>query len=514
MTRRAAIAAPNSSATQAGMHALGSGGNAIDAAIAAMVTATATEPGIVSPLGGCFITIWPVDGEPVVIDGNVEMPGRGAAPDRFGAGLIECVTSYGGGLTTYAGPGSVATPGMFAGMGLAHERFGAAPWSELLGIAASLAADGFQLSHTAASYFELVAHTIFAWDPDTRRIYTDDARALPPGHVIRDANLVTTLRQIGEEGAASVYTGDLAARIVADLTERGGLITGSDLAAYRPVVRSPLRTVLHGWELACNPPPAIGGAVLTAMLRLVGDVSGPVFPEQAARVMKDVLDLRLHRVDIADDLEAAGHELLETIASMGAVGLPTSPDTAHVSVVDSDGNACAVTASAGYGSGMYLGGTGMLGNNALGEPELNRRGLHALAPGTRMASNMSPTTARHPDGTILAIGTPGADRITTALLQVLLHFCVRGETLQYAVDAPRLHVRHLDDGTVRIDYEESDPLRAELTDLRAESDTAVPLHAHEPHSMYFGGVGAALRSPEGQLTAVADPRRDAATVVG
>lgn len=514
MTRRAAIAAPNSSAAQAGTHALGDGGNAVDAAIAAMITATATEPGIVSPLGGCFINIWPVDGDPVVIDGNVEMPGRGAGVERFGEGLIECVTAYGGGLTTYAGPGSVATPGMFAGMGLAHERFGAAPWSELLEASASLVADGFQLSHTAASYFELVAHTIFAWDPTTRATYTDDGTALPPGHEIRDVNLVATLRQIGEEGAASLYTGDLAARLVADMADRGGLLTARDLAEYRPAVRTPLRTALRGWDLAVGPPPAIGGPVLTAMLRLIGDVDGPIAPGHAAQVMKDVLDLRLHRVDIADDLEAAGHELLETIAAMGAVGLPTSPDTAHVSVVDSDGNACAITASAGYGSGMYLGGTGMLGNNALGEPELNRRGLHALPPGTRMASNMSPTTARHADGTVLSIGTPGADRITTALLQVLIHFCVHQETLQYAVDAPRLHVRHLDDGTVRIDHEESDVLRGALHDLRTPQGAAVPLHAHASHSMYFGGVGAALRDGAGELTAAADPRRDAATVVG
>src|SRR5690606_3351539 len=198
-----------------------------------------------------------------------------------------------------------------------------------------------------------------------------------------------------------------------------------------PLVRTPLRTRLNGWDLACNPPPAIGGAVLTAMLRLLGDVDGRVSPFHAARVMRDVLELRLHRVDIAEDLEVAGHELLETIASLGAVGLPTSQDTAHVSVVDSDGNACAITASSGYGSGMSVGRTGMLGNNALGEPELNRRGLHALAPGTRLASNMAPTTGRHRNGTVLSIGTPGADRITTALLQVLVHFCLHGETLQY-----------------------------------------------------------------------------------
>lgn len=515
MTRRAAIAAPNPSATQAGLHALGTGGNAVDAAIAAMITATSTEPGIVSPLAGAFINIWPAEGDPVVVDGNVEMPGRGVDPTRLGSGLIECVTTYGGGLTTYAGPGSVATPGMFAGMGLAHERFGAAPWSELLGVAATIAADGFRMSHTSASYFELVAHTIFAWDPTTRGLYTNDATAWAPGHLIRDDALVATLRQIGEEGAASVYTGDIAARIVADMDERGGLLTARDLAEYRPVVRTPLRTTLGAWDLAANPPPAIGGAVLTAMLRLLGDVRERVSPAHAARVMKDVLDLRLHRVDVADDLEVAGHQLLETIAELGAVGLPTSQDTAHVSVVDGDGNACAITASSGYGSGMYVAGTGMLGNNALGEPELNRRGLHSLAPGTRLASNMAPTTGRHSDGTVLSIGTPGADRITTALLQVLVHFCLHGETLRYAVDAPRLHVRHLEDGGVRIDYEESAELQDALTGLIGRSSgEVVPLHAHERRAMYFGGVGAALRTPDGELTAVDDPRRDSATVVG
>src|SRR5699024_716909 len=109
---------------------------------------------------------------------------------------------------------------------------------------------------------------------------------------------------------------------------------------------------------------------------------------------------------------------------------------------------CAVTASAGYGSGMDVGGTGLIGNNALGELELNRQGLHALAPGSRMASNMAPTTGRADDGGVLAIGSPGADRITTALLQVLLHFCLHDEGLQEAVDRPRMHVRHLDDGRV------------------------------------------------------------------
>jgi gamma-glutamyltranspeptidase / glutathione hydrolase len=508
MTRRAAIAAPNPFCTQAGLEALASGGTAVDAAVAAMVTASVTEPGIVAPLGGCYVSIWPAEGDPIVIDGNVEMPGRQAPPERFGAGLIECVTTYGGGLTTYAGPGSVATPGMFAALGLAHERFGRAPWRELFHTAALTVRDGFRLSHTGASYLQLVGHTIFGWDPVTRARYTDDGSGLPAGHLIQDEALARTLEQVGAEGWASLYTGHLGAVVARDVQERGGLLTAADLAAYRPVVRPAMRTGLGRWGLACNPPPSIGGPVLTAMLRALGDVDGPVTPVAAARAMKAVLDLRLHRVDVAEDLEAAGHELLAVIEAAGDTGLPTSASTAHVSVVDDEGTACAITASAGYGSGMTITGTGMLANNALGEPELNRRGLHALPPGTRMASNMAPTTARHEDGSVLAIGTPGADRITTALLQVLLHFCIHGEELQHAVNAPRLHVRHLEDGSVRVDHERDEELSAAL------AEQGIPTFEHEPLAMYFGGVGAALLAADGSLTAAADPRRASATAVG
>ncbi len=122
-----------------------------------------------------------------------------------------------------------------------------------------------------------------------------------------------------------------------------------------------------------------------------------------------------------------------------------SGSTVHVSVVDDNGMACATTASAGYGSGATIPGTGILMNNCLGEPELNRRGVHALRPGTRLGSNMAPSVGRHADGSVLAIGSPGADRITTALLQVLGGHALGGLDLQAAVDAPRLHVRHLDD---------------------------------------------------------------------
>ncbi|GAA1177650.1 gamma-glutamyltransferase [Ornithinimicrobium humiphilum] len=507
MVRRAAIAAPNAHATSAAEQALAAGGTAVDAAIAAMVSATITEPGIVAPLGGCYLNVWPVDGDPVVIDANVEMPGRDQPGERFGAGLIEVRSDYGGGMTTYVGPGSVATPGMFAGMGMAHERYGAAPWSALLQPAADTARAGFALSRTAQSYLVLVADTILAWDPATRALLTVDGAAPEVGHPVRDEALASSLEQIGAEGWQTVYTGDIARRIVEDMRERGGLLGATDLTAYRAVARPALRSRLGHWDLACNPPPSIGGPVLTAILRLLHASDSEITPARAATVMKDVLDIRLDRIDTAADLAAAGAELLDTLHTIGATGLPTSASTAHVSVVDESGMACALTASAGYGSGMTIAGTGLTANNALGELELNRLGLHALAPGTRLASNMAPTTARLEDGTVLAIGTPGADRITTALAQVIIHVARHGESLQTAIDRPRMHPRRLEDGTDRIEHEQDEVLAASL------DAAGLPRHEHPPQSMYFGGVGGALLRPDGTLEAGADPRRAAATLV-
>jgi gamma-glutamyltranspeptidase/glutathione hydrolase len=171
-------------------------------------------------------------------------------------------------------------------------------------------------------------------------------------------------------------------------------------------------------------------------------------------------------------------------------------------VVDAAGTACAVTTSHGYGSGATVPGTGLWLNNCLGEHELNR-GVPS-APGTRLASNMAPTVGRRDDGAVLAVGSPGADRITTALLQVLASVAYGGASLQEAVDRPRLHIQVLDDDvTVRVEAEEDLPLPAlDLTVRR-----------HPPHSMYFGGVGAALRLPDGTVQGAADPRRAGVVLV-
>ena len=507
MTRRVAVAATGPASADAALAVVEVGGNAVDAAIAAMVAAMTTEPAIVSVLGGAFVTVWPAGGDPEVIDGNVEMPGRGRPRERFGAGLREITTTYGGGLTLYAGHGSVATPGAFAALGVAHDRHGQARWTDVLAPSVAAARGGYTIGGAAGRYLALMWDSVFAWDPHTPPLVCRaDGSPLQPGDVATNRELADTLEQIGAEGARSLYTGDLGARIAADSDERGGLVTAADLAAYRAVVRAPVRIGLGPWDLATNPPPSVGGPMLAVMLREVA--TGQPSWERVIEVQRAVLGYRRGVHDLSLDLEEDGYALLERVERYGLAGLPTSSSTAHVSVVDSDGNLCAITASSGYGSGATVPGTGMMLNNCLGEPELNRLGLHVLAPGTRLASNMAPSVGRTREGVGLAVGSPGADRITTALMQVLQRHCVQGVPLQASIDAPRLHVRWLDDGTPRVDHEDADGIveAARSLDLRTFS------HGHQ--SMFFGGVGAAAVHPDGSLEAAGDPRREAAIRVG
>ena len=158
-----------------------------------------------------------------------------------------------------------------------------------------------------------------------------------------------------------------------------------------------------------------------------------------------------------------------------------------------------MTVSAGYGSGDMAPGTGIWLNNCLGELELNKRGLEPAPPASRLRSNMAPTVASR-GGELLAIGSPGADRITTAILQVLINHLVLGLPLQAAIEAPRAHVEFPDAG-YRVAYEPG----------LAIDELDVPARPFPALSMYFGGVGAAAWHPARGFTAASDPRRTGGT---
>ena len=510
--RQVALAATGPVSLAAGEALAREGGNAVDVAVAAALTAMSTEPGIVSLGAGGFISVWAPDGEPILIDGNVEMPGRGLPADRFGEGVIEVSMDYGGGVTMFAGHGSVATPGAVDACQLAVEDRGLASWAAVVEPAAAACRNGYPIGGAAATYLGHTAHPLFGLDPDALAIVTrDDGTPVQAGDVKTNHLLAEILDLVGRDGASVLSIGEVGRAMVADMAANGGLITMRDLAEYDPAVRTPVRREIGEWEFAINPPPSVGGPMLAVML---GELAKKVQVWAPGSDWRDIIDIqrqvlayRLGVHDVAEDLDAQGHALLLAVERHGLAGLPTSSSTANVSAVDSDGLACTITVSSGYGSGITIPGTGLILNNALGEPELNRLGLHRLAPGTRLASNMAPTTGRTRSGKVLAAGSPGADRITTALMQVLANGCLHGADLQEAINAPRVHVSFDVDGATRVEHETSPAISEAIALLGLEG------RDHGPMSMYFGGVGAAYLSIDGELQAAGDPRRAAAVAV-
>ena len=486
-----AVAAPSHQAADAAEAIARAGGSAVDAAIAAALVSMVTEVGLVSLSSGGFATVHPASGSAYTVDGWMDRPGLGRAPGAPAPETWDVSTEYGGGVEITIGAGSVATHGSLAAFGEVHARDGRLPWAELVAPATDVARGGFALGSASRYYLRHVHETIFGWDPASRAALHDATGRLTEDRVVV-ADLAATLEQIAAHGPGALHEGDLAAAIAADVGARGGLLGRADLAAYAPVVREPLTTRVGGWSLATTTPPSVGGVVVAAMLRLLEDrPRGPWDAddvEHLVRVQRTVLGHRRDVLEVATDLQAASRAWLARVDADHRAVLE-SGSTAHVSVTDADGVACSLTVSSGYGSGMVAAGTGIWLNNCLGEQELNPP-ARDVAPGSRLLSNMAPVVGRHDDGSTLAIGSPGADRITTAVVCALAGFVNGGLDLEAAIVHPRVHVH-----------------RAGLPDEDVRRED-------EP-TMYFGGVGAALTRADGSLDAVADPRREGeARVVG
>lgn len=524
---RVAVATVSEAAARAGAGLARRGGNAVDVAVGAGLAAVVTHPGMCSLGGGGFLTIWPGGDEPVTVDGGMEMPGRGLPTGAFGRGAIRAEMDYAGGTTTIVGAGSVATPGLLAACSAAVEGWGRLPWDQLLAPARDLVQNGFPMPASSHAFLAYAHEVIYGHDPRSRAaLHDEEGRLLEPGRRIRVEGLAESLERLAREGVEVFYDGELGARIVEHVRSLGGVLTREDLRSYRAVVRRPLETQVDGWRVATNPPPAVGGAVLAALLALTSErPRGRWTAEDVARLVRcqrAVLDYREVRLDVSDDLASDVERLLSAAAGGDpalvdeASGIAEGPghgpaagrspgSTLQASAVDGDGTACSVTLSDGYGSGVMPPGTGLWLNNCLGEEELNPRGYHGLEPGTRLISNMAPTVARRPDdGRVLAVGSPGSERIPVVVHQVLLNRLRLGMGLSEAVEHPRCHVRR---GATDPECVAEPGLPLEAVDL--------PVHRYPERAMYFGGVAAAERSRSAggrtTLDAAADSRRAGGT---
>ena len=481
-----AVAAPSPLAARAAESVANHGGGAVDAAIAAAVAAMFTEIGVAAPGAGAFVTVSGFEEDPVVHDGYMAVPGlHGPQPEP---NAIRADMGYGGGLTTMVGPASVAVPGAWAAFDRVHAVHGRTDFGNLVMPTISILEAGFGLGSSCLYYLGYSGNAVFGHDPASREVLHPGGRLVTAADAVHMPDAVTTLRRLAEKGPMEMLSGDLGMRIASDLWERGSLIGPTDFTSYRDLERAPLVHSVGEWELYTNPPPAVGGAGLIALL------AGLEQQDPAAFLNAQEQLFRWRRGPLHDTTDRSG-DIYEFLRSLPGDPI-RSPSTVHVSAVDSEGVACAITLSAGYGSGVIPTGTGLYMNNGMGELELVGE-PSGLVPGERLNSNMAPTLLRSADRGMLAIGSPGADRISSALAAVVGALALEGGSLREALDHPRIHVAVDEDGSAVIKAEPG----------AVVPDHPLPVDWFDDLNMYFGGVGAALVEPNGRLSAATDPRR-------
>jgi gamma-glutamyltranspeptidase/glutathione hydrolase len=503
---RVAVATTSQLAADAAAEVADAGGNAVDCAIAAAMFTINTEPGVCALAGSAYVTVWPPDSDPVTIDGNVAVPGKGLPRGYKIRDAVSVSMAYGGGIETLVGTGSVAVPGTLAALEQASKQHGNVGWRELLEPTIRATRSGFPLSAACNYYLQYSGDIVYGRSEDGHAALHDaDAALLDAGSNIVVPHLADSLSAIADEGGRVFYEGEIASRIANHVQDSGGALTLEDLRSYEPITRPSLCTDLGDWRIASNPPPAVGGAVLAAMLLAFYSKGASQWDEESLRhlvsVQRAALSYRKDHLDLANDVSSEVEKLLAFSKSGALIGQYASASTVHTSVVDDAGLACAITASSGYGAGEMPAETGIWLNNCLGELELNRKGLEAGPPGKRLPSNMAPGAVRN-DKHVLAFGTPGADRITTALHQFLVNYIQFGLPLVDAVAHPRVHLEITDDG-LNLAVEPG----LELPDL------GIPVTAYPAIGMYFGGVGAALFDKESGFEVAADPRRAGGTYI-
>ena len=501
---RAVIAAGTPMTAKAGARIARLGGNAVDIAVGAALTATVAEILMCSIAGSGFVMIYRRGKGAELIEGADAMPGIGAARSGEAPAWRKVHIPYGDGIEVMAGHGSVAVPGVLAALETAWKRHGSLPWAELIAPGLELSRTGWPMAPASLSWLEMNGEGVFSHQAESRAwFYPGGMLPCRVGDTFRIPGLDQTMAAIAENGADAFYRGDLAASFVAEMERGGGRVTRQDLAEYRAQIRAPLDLASRGFHLDLNPRPAVGGSTVGTLIGLTEPGFGPesTAAERAlhtARVQAHVLGLRESKLTRPDFDDRASRAWLEAESLKTHWAALRAPHTTHMSIATAEGDAVAITMSMGYGAGISIPGTGIACNNSAGEPELNPLGFGAARPGDRFVSNMSPTIAWHSDGRCIALGSPGASRITTSIAQVWARYAFEGCAVEDAVEAPRLHVEEWHDG-----------LRAQCepgidTSLLGDEFIVRPF---EQKDMFFGGVQIAGRDRDGLLHAMADPRR-------
>jgi len=533
---RGAVATAHPLASEAAASVLRAGGNAADAAVAAAFTLSVVESSSSGIGGGGFALVWVARERKLHVLDFREVAPAAARRDMFlRGGKPDLALSRDGGL-------AVGVPGAMKGYAELARRFGTRPLAKLVEPAARIAERGYRVGLAEHEKAEERLACLRA-DPGAAETLLvpgsgGERVAAPPGATAVRRDLARTLRALGKDPEA-FYRGPLARRIVAAVRVRGGILTEADLAAYRVREHEPLWGTYRGHRIASMPPPSAGGAILLGLLRVLegADPAGGGYrPEPFLhRLVEAERRLFARRASLLGDpatvpgarAEAermAGAELARELASeIGERATPSSEiappfpeepgseNTTHLSVVDAEGNAVAMTTTVNgrFGSCVLVPGTGILLNDQMddfdaapGVPNqfgLVGAGANAVAPGKVPLSSMAPTIVLDPEGRfLLAVGSPGGATIPSTVAQVIVNVVDHGMRLDDALAAPKIHHQWLPDRVL-----------AEPWALDADTAAALRARGHEVEvrARPFGNAQAVLMDhASGLAIGASDPR--------
>jgi gamma-glutamyltranspeptidase/glutathione hydrolase len=483
------IAAGHPLTAQAGAEVLRAGGNAVDAAVGAMLMSFAAEPLLTGLGAGGHMLVAGAGEEPVLLDFFVQSPTR--RQDGGAAELDAVDVSFGDAVQVfYIGPASCGVYGTPAGVCAAVERWGTMDLDRLSAPAAQAAREGVKLN-SGQAYIAKILADLLTSTPECAALWAPDGRVLREGELFRNPDLGDALDLLGADGAEPFYRGDIARAVCDWLWARGGSLSVAELADYRAIERDPVQVPYRDRTVLTNPPPSAGGTLLAYSLALLD--RGPQ-PPPLDGVLAAMESAQAERTpEFVEGLAQAGFLERFLEAKLGS--------TTHISVLDSRGRACSVTCTNGEGSGVVVPGTGIHVNNVMGEEDLNPLGFHRHPAGRRMPSMMAPSVVLRDGEVELVLGSAGSNRIRSAILQTIVGVVDHGLGAREAVCAPRAHV---EDGIV---YHEPG---IDLDPLRALGSDRERVRFHSPN-LFFGGVQA-VHSADGQLTGAGDPRRGGVAV--
>src|SRR4051794_12002196 len=285
VAERGVVAAGPPLTAAAGAGALRAGGNAVDAALAALLPSFVTEPLLTGLGAGGYMLVAPPDRAPVLLDFMVEAPGRDADVSRRSP-LDAVVVDFGDAVQVFhIGASSCGVYGVPAGVAAAAGRFGALALTELAAPAAALARGGVEVNATQGYLWELLAPIATA-TPESRKRFCIDGHVPHRGDVIRDPELGDAIERLAAEGAEPFYRGDIGRAVSDWVTGRGGTLTPADLAAYAVIARDPVHVRYRGREVLTNPPPSAGGILIAYALALLGRAPGPPGPVEIVAAME------------------------------------------------------------------------------------------------------------------------------------------------------------------------------------------------------------------------------------